>query len=1068
CVFAHVKVRQHRMCVQRVRPHQHVRWLQVAVHNATAVNGAQIRGNGVSGHCLQLLDQLKQGASVADHASLDFGSDTDFSVSIWVKRNGAMTPTPNGEVGDSVIICKQDWSNGNNPGWGIYATSDGGLKWNLAGSSRKTTEIASGASGIADGRWHHVLISSDRSGHARCYVDGNLSKTLDISGAGSVDNSMALAIGIDGNGDYPWKGFVDEVAIWNRALDGTEAREAFEAGKQGIAMSGNSVIDSDGDKMDDAWEMTHFGNLAETAEGDYDSDGRSNFEEYATGGDPNMQRLTAASRVTTELHDGQTYPVLHFIRPAVTGNISYVPESSSDLNTWSSGDAKFIPFAPPTDKGNGLREFHLRYYQSTSAVTAGRVLLRVRMDPRYQGAVSETITPTVELRNGQAIVTWTTATPTATILSYGRNGQTNNRYEDYTLSTYHEVVISNMQANEAFTYTVIQENDGVVTQSKTFTTSGEWDYSAPPVVDQAGYVTPGGWAARAADILASSGVLDRGYCLDYLCGDGRLAFELARQSQIVVIGIEDTQAEVDAARAFLTERGVYGSRVTVVLASDLANLPFPHDFFNLVVSQSQIDSASDFTTFQTAVQKHIIPARGVVAGLDGGNIQVSSKVAHPGTGSWTMSYGNPSNTSSSIEEFSGKTNMDEFELRWLGAPGPELAWDRQVAEQPPLAKNGRFYCQGKGRILALDSHNGSVLWTRELDDAQRFNMLRDAGNLTADEDAVWLSLRKECWKMDGDTGELTVFPLVEGSRTDLEYNWNYICRTGDQLLGSASVPKAFYKEHWGSQFWYTHASGNLASQVCSDNLFSLDASTGAVGWTYEDGLILSVTITVGNGKIYFLETRNATAVAGVSRRLGTATWKQDIRLVCLDLETGAKQWDQPLSMSGGSQTVFLMYDATTDKLILSSGSGSTNYLYGFNPANGAALWNASAACYKTDHGGSNQHPVISNGEIFFTPNVYNPTTGAVLRSNIPMNRGQGCNTYWGSKNMLFYRTGYSGKGLSMWPTAGGAASGVDHVRGGCWLNWAPADGMFLIQEKSAGCSCGAWINISQGWGPKAP
>ena len=318
--------------------------------------------------------------------------------------------------------------------------------------------------------------------------------------------------------------------------------------------------------------------------------------------------------------------------------------------------------------------------------------------------------------------------------------------------------------------------------------------------------------------------------------------------------------------------------------------------------------------------------------------------------------------------------------------------------------------------------------------------------------------------MDGDTGKLTVFPLVEGPRGDLDYCWNYICSTGDHLLGSSSVDEAFYKDHWGGQFWYVDAGGALANQVVSDNLFSLDRSTGVQNWNYTDGLILGVTITVGNGKIYFLETRNPSAVSGNSRRLATSTWKTNLFMVCLDLETGAKVWEKASSFSGGTQTVFLMFDEVSDKVILSAGDG-TNYLYAYNPSDGSPVWNKSASVQKSDHGGKNQHPVISNGEILFTPHVYDAATGALKRSNIP--KTSGCNTYWGSKNMLFYRTGYGGDGLSMWPQDGtGSTTGIDHIKGACWLNWAPADGMFLIQEKSAGCSCGAWIHISLGWGPK--
>ncbi|MFC4991763.1 LamG-like jellyroll fold domain-containing protein [Rubritalea tangerina] len=1035
-------------------------------HNGSGANNPTISGNGVAGHQVTFIDQLKQAVIVPDHNDLDFGANTDFTLSLWVKRDGSITTSiPNAGSSDGTIICKQNWTNGSNPGWGLYATGDGGLKWNLAGSSRKQGTIISGSQ-IADERWHHILVSNSRSGNAECYVNGELATSFSIAGAGSVDNAMDLAMGTDGNGNYAWRGSIDEVTIWRRALNSEDVKEVYHSSQKGIAMSQSSILDSDADKMDDDWEITHFGNTSQSGDDDFDGDGLTNFHEYAAGTNPNSANTAAPSRVTFEEFEGQLYPVLHYVRPSLINNIQYLPESSADLKLWNSDSNKFIPFVSPTDLGGGKKEFHLRYFQTKSAVAAGKIMMRVRMEPHYQGAISESIQPTVELRNGQAVISWTTTEPTVTILDYGLQGSTTSRYEDYTLSTYHEVVITDLTPDAAFTYTVIQDNNGVLTRSKTFTTESLWDYSPPPVVDQAGFDSGNGWTQQAEAILSTPGVLDRGYCLDYLCGDGRLAYELARQSQLVVIGVEDTQAEVDAARAFLCERGIYGSRVTVVLADDLANLPFPEDFFNLIVSQSQVASQSPAAALVSNTEKHSIPGRGIVAALDSGSFQSHLRATLPGTGSWTMSYGNPANTGASQEEFSGKTRIDDFELRWLGSPGPELAWDRQVAEQPPLAANGRFYCQGKGRILALDSHNGSILWTRELDDAQRFNMLRDAGNLTADDDAVWLSLRKEAWKMDGDTGKLTTFPLVNGPRNDVEYHWNYICRTGNHLLGSASVPEAFYKNHWGSQYWYTHNGGAAAQQVMSDNLFSLDKDTGSQNWEYHDGLILSVSITVGNGRVYFLETRNASALSAQTRRLSPSTWKQDLYLVCLNLSTGSKAWETPLTISGGDFTTFLMCDESTDSLVITSGNGSTNFLYGFNAATGAATWNQSAPCYKTDHGGKSQHAVITNSEVLMTPNVFDSATGTLKRSDIPKNNGGGCNTYWGSKNLLFYRTGYSGKGLSMWPIQGGQTTGIDHVRGACWLNWAPADGMFLIQEKSAGCSCGAWVHISHGWGPK--
>src|SRR5207253_9976348 len=44
--------------------------------------------------------------------------------------------------------------------------------------------------------------------------------------------------------------------------------------------------DSDGDGMDDDWEMAYFGTLARDGKGDFDGDGRTDLEEFQAGTDP--------------------------------------------------------------------------------------------------------------------------------------------------------------------------------------------------------------------------------------------------------------------------------------------------------------------------------------------------------------------------------------------------------------------------------------------------------------------------------------------------------------------------------------------------------------------------------------------------------------------------------------------------------------------------------------------------------------------------------------------------------------------------------------------------------------
>ncbi|QSX37552.1 golvesin C-terminal-like domain-containing protein [Shewanella sedimentimangrovi] len=55
--------------------------------------------------------------------------------------------------------------------------------------------------------------------------------------------------------------------------------------------------DTDGDGLDDAWEIAHFGDLSRDGSGDYDGDGLSDKEEFELGSDPTMQNGPLAPEV---------------------------------------------------------------------------------------------------------------------------------------------------------------------------------------------------------------------------------------------------------------------------------------------------------------------------------------------------------------------------------------------------------------------------------------------------------------------------------------------------------------------------------------------------------------------------------------------------------------------------------------------------------------------------------------------------------------------------------------------------------------------------------------------------
>ena len=100
--------------------------------------------------------------------------------------------------------------------------------------------------------------------------------------------------------------------------------------------------------------------------------------------------------------------------------------------------------------------------------------------------------------------------------------------------------------------------------------------------------------------------MERGFCLVLGSEQGRLAYELARQSDLTIYCLEPDAEKVAAARKALNTAGLYGSRVTVHEA-DFSPVPYSSYFANLIVSESQLlggdvpgESSRNCTASETA------------------------------------------------------------------------------------------------------------------------------------------------------------------------------------------------------------------------------------------------------------------------------------------------------------------------------------------------------------------------------------------------------------------------------------------------------------------------------------
>jgi hypothetical protein len=142
---------------------------------------------------------------------------SDFTVSAWVRR---------ADTGLQTIAAK---SNGGLPtanyGWSLSFDQFNQLHAYLATDSAKNWEDTSGfymlysTAIIRDlTSWHHVAVAFDRSENtsSRLYIDGEsvaYSYAGNMKSVTKVSNSSALRIGAESDGNYPFKGSIDECTV---------------------------------------------------------------------------------------------------------------------------------------------------------------------------------------------------------------------------------------------------------------------------------------------------------------------------------------------------------------------------------------------------------------------------------------------------------------------------------------------------------------------------------------------------------------------------------------------------------------------------------------------------------------------------------------------------------------------------------------------------------------------------------------------------------------------------------------------------------------------------------------
>lgn len=336
-------------------------------------------------------------------------------------------------------------------------------------------------------------------------------------------------------------------------------------------------------------------------------------------------------------------------------------------------------------------------------------------------------------------------------------------------------------------------------------------------------------------------------------------------------------------------------------------------------------------------------------------------------------------------------------------------------------------------------------------------MGRDGSNMVATDQHVLVSIAGTCVAFDAQTGARKIeFQVPESSKEQL-YDWGYLSSDGETLLGSGVRRGSQYMGDKGE--WYEGFGLKDIARVTSDYLFAANQYTGEQRWSYKQGVVMNSTITIGDGRVYFIESRGEKAKATASGRMLDEVLDQQV-LVALDRETGQVVWEKPYDFSKCKHVTYLTF-GNGKLLVTGSDRDRKFHTYTFDAASGDELWQHQAADKKGHHTGQLAHPTIVGDRVYFNKHTYELATGNVI--DVHDFNWHGCGVMSASNHSVFSRYEYHG----MYDLHTNKRTEFLGVRSGCWLSLIPSGGLLLAPETSAGCSCGHSLQTSIAYVPKS-
>lgn len=336
--------------------------------------------------------------------------------------------------------------------------------------------------------------------------------------------------------------------------------------------------------------------------------------------------------------------------------------------------------------------------------------------------------------------------------------------------------------------------------------------------------------ARARSILDATGV-EGGYCLALGLRDGRMLADIARASDLHVIGIDADAEKVERIRRRLDLprlRGhvaqpagrLYGKKIALIVADPL-KVQLPPYLASLIVSEDL--RSGGFEAGQAFVSKvfhslrpfggvaclevpgnrhstfarHVGSAKlaGAVVGRKGRFTTLAREGALSGSADWTHQYADAANTVVS------KDRLVKLPLGvlWFGGSTHYNILPRHGHGPAEQVVDGRLFIEGPDTMRATDVYTGRVLWEVNLPGLGEAydNTLHQPGanslgsNYASARDGIYVVHDGKCLRLDPATGEtISTFTVPREPGSEETAAFAFVAIEGDLLIAAAS-PMSF-------------------------------------------------------------------------------------------------------------------------------------------------------------------------------------------------------------------------------------------------------------------------------------